>query len=120
MAYRSDESGKWEIYVQSFPTPGSKYQVSTSGGGGVIAWVRGGHELLFTGGDGFTLMAADMETSPTIRIGAPRRLFKLPPYVVGRDVTPDGQRVLVVVPAGQATAATITIEQNWTAAVKRP
>src|SRR5437870_4953223 len=45
MAYYSDESGKPEVYVQSFPTPGGKYQISTSGASAglqLMAWVHGG------------------------------------------------------------------------------
>jgi len=121
IAYYSDESGKPEIYVQSFPTPGSKYQVSTGGTNlQAAAWVRGGKELIFLGGDGATIMAADVTTGPTFHAGAPHRLFELREDFVSMDVTPDGQRVLVVAPAGQGSASTITIEQNWAAGLKQP
>ena len=85
-----------------------------------MAWVHGGQELIFIGGDGFTLMAADVTTGPSFRAGAPHKLFKLRQDYVSMDVAPDGQRVLVVAPAEQGAAATITIEQNWTADLKKP
>jgi Tol biopolymer transport system component len=124
MAYFSDESGKLELYVQSFPTPGSKYQVSTNGAGGQLNysswWARDGRELIYAGEDGFTLMAVDVQTSPTFKAGAPHKLFKLRGDCLWVDITRDGQRVLVTVPAGQASASTITLEMNWTAAVRKP
>ncbi len=120
MAYYSDESGAPETYVQSFPTPGSKYQVSTGGSGYFVGWSRGGRELIYLGSDGFTLLAVDVTTDPTFRPGAPRRLLKLRQDYVAFDVTPDGQRVLVVAPAGQGSATTITVSQNWTAGLEKP
>jgi len=122
IAYNSDESGKSEVYVQSFPSPGSKYQVSTngsSGGSTSIEWTRGGDELVFIGGDGLTLMAADVTSSPGFRVGAPRKLFKARQDLVAWNVTPDGQRFLIVAPAGLASSSKITLEMNWTAALKR-
>ncbi len=120
IAYTSDESGKQDVYVQSFPAPGSKHQVSTGSAGLRVIWSRGGKELVFVAGDGFTLMAVDVTTSPAFHVSAPRKLFKLRQDYVGIEVTPDGQRVLVVAPAGQGAAPTITIEQNWTAGLKKP
>jgi len=122
MAYLSDESGKQELYVQSFPTLGSKYQVSASGAGSNLLplWVRGGRELIYLGGDGVTFMAADVQTSPTFKAGAPHKLFKLRGDWQWADVSRDGQRVLVILPAGQASASSITVEMNWTAAMRKP
>ncbi len=122
MAYFSDESGRWELYVQSFPTPGGKYQVSTNGAGLTLPswWTRGGRELVYAAEDGATLMAVEVQTSPTFRAGASRKLFKLRADFLWADVTRDGQRVLVTVPAGRASASTITVEMNWAAAMRRP
>jgi len=124
MAYFSEESGKVELYAQSFPSPGSKYQVSTNGAGGPLNfpswWVRDGRELIYLGQDGLTLMAADVQTSPAFKAGAPHKLFKLRADCLWADITRDGQRVLVTVPAGQASASTITVEMNWTAAMRKP
>ena len=115
----SDESGRNEVYIQSFPTPSGKYQVSTEGVPGSIAflvWQSGA--LFFLGPDGVTLMAAEVRTTPTFQVGAPRKLFRLRPDFVGLDVTPDGRRILIAAPAGQASTG-ITLIENWTAALKR-
>jgi Tol biopolymer transport system component len=122
MGYTSDESGRWELYVQSFPEPGSKYQVSSNGAtqGSYLWWVRDGQELIYGGVDGLTLMAVDVQTSPTFRAGAPQKLFRLPADYAGLDITGDGQRVLVTMPAGGASAPTIVLEMNWTAALRKP
>jgi Tol biopolymer transport system component len=122
MAYFCDESGKWEVYVQSFPTPGSKYQVSTEGAGLTLEawWVRDGRELIYFGADCLTLMAVDVQTTPTFKAGTPHKLFQLPAGWLWADIARDGQRVLVAVPASQASASTITIEMNWTAALREP
>ncbi len=120
MAYHCDESGRTELFVQSFPLPGAKYQVS-SGGTEIRStrWTRSGKELMFLAGDGLTVMAADVTTGTAFRAGAPRELFKLRSDVAGVDFSPDGERILAAVPAGQPQALSITIELNWLAAIER-
>jgi len=81
--------------------------------------VRGGQELLFLAGDGLTVMAVDVRTSPGFQSDAPKELFRLRQDHVAMDFAPDGQRILVAAPAGQARSATITLELNWTAALKK-
>jgi Tol biopolymer transport system component len=73
IAYASDESGVYEIYVQPFPPTGGKWQVST-GGGVQPRWRRDGKELFYVAFDR-TLMAVDVSTTPAISFGAPRRFF---------------------------------------------
>ena len=118
MAYHCDESGRMELFVQSFPSPGAKYQVS-SGGTTILRtrWTRGGKELMFVAGDGITVMAVDVTTGATFRAGTPHELFKLRSDVVGSDFSPDGERILAAVPAGQPQALSITVELNWLAAI---
>jgi len=120
MAYHCDESGRMELFVQSFPIPGAKYQVSS--GGTLIndtRWTRDGKELMFRAGDGLTLMAVDVTTGAAFRAGAPHELFKLRSDVLGIDFAPDGERILAAVPAGQPQALSITVEMNWLAAIER-
>jgi serine/threonine-protein kinase len=97
MAYASDESGQFEIYVRPYPGPGGKWQLSTEGGKGPI-WSRDGREIFYT--DGHKMMVVPVEIEPTFSPGAPRRLFEYgfvravgpsPDY----DVAPDGQRFLM-------------------------
>jgi len=117
LAYYSDESGKYEIYVQSFPTPGSKYQVSTSGGT-VALWSRDGKEMIINGIDG-TIQSVDVQTTPAFKAGAPRTLFKLRQDLAGFAATADLQRFLESVPVGEASPSSITLVLNWTAALNR-
>ncbi|HEX4824450.1 MAG TPA: protein kinase [Candidatus Polarisedimenticolaceae bacterium] len=120
IAYSSDESGRLELYVQSFPTAGSKAQVTSAGEfGSMKRWTKGGKELMFLGIDGRTVMAADVSIGATFHAGAPHELFKLRPDWTGWDFTPDGERVLVVAPAGPPQAPAIAIDLNWSAELER-
>jgi Tol biopolymer transport system component len=114
VAYGSDESGKFELFVQSFPVPGAKYQLTSKGINTFNErWTKNGKEFMFLSGDANTVMAIDVTTGGTFRAGAPRALFKLRADVVGYDFTPDGERVLVSVPAGTSVPPSITIDVNW-------
>ena len=73
LAYQSNESGRLEIYVQSFPEPGHKVKVS-KGGGILPRWRRDGRELYFVAADD-KLMAAPVETGANFSAGAPVPLF---------------------------------------------
>jgi Tol biopolymer transport system component len=123
LAYNSDETGTSEIYVRSFPEPGEKYRVSTSGGT-VTQWSSDGKELLFFSlnryysGSG-PIYAVDVETSPTFRAGAPRMLFPPRPDLSGLAMTADLSRFLATVPAEGAPPASITVTLNWQAALER-
>jgi serine/threonine protein kinase len=98
IAYRSDESGRNEVYVRAFgpsgAAAGGKWQVSTNGGI-EPRWPRQGHEIFYVGPDN-VLMAVTVQTGTTFEAGVPRALFAAQPAGVLRyDVTPDGQRFLV-------------------------
>ena len=124
LAYASDESGRREIYVQSFPGPEGKWQISTDGGTEPV-WNPKGHELFYRNGD--KMMAVDISTQPNFSAGKPRMLFagqfvaaagSDPNY----DVSPDGQRFLMLEEAepGTSTAsAQIIVVQNWVNELKR-
>ena len=117
MSYSSDESGKSEVYVQSFPTPGNKYQVSTAGGFFGL-WSKDGTEMLVPALDG-TLQVMDVRTTPTFTLGAPHTLFKVRQDVVGMGGLPDFSRFLETVPVGAAAANSVTLELNWVSALKK-
>jgi len=119
MLYTSDESGRNECYVQSFPTPGQKYQVTT-GGCFFARWRGDGKVILIMGQDGQTILAADvLESGSEFLASAPRLLFRLPPNVGGFDVTRDGQRFLAGVPEGKMVSQSITVVTNWQEELKR-
>ena len=117
LAYQSDESGKSEVYVQSFPTPGNKYQVSTAGGFGAFWSITGKEMLVFTL-DG-TVQAADVQTSPNFKLGALHTLFKSRQDLLAFKPTPDATRFLETVPVGAASSASVTVEINWQAGLKK-
>jgi Tol biopolymer transport system component len=114
IAYTSDESGPGELFVQSFPVPGAKYQLTSGGASNYnLRWSKGGKELMFLAGDSLTVMAIDVTTGASFRAGAPHQLFKLRPDFVGYDFAPDGEDVLVVAPPGAPLSPSITIDVNW-------
>ena len=114
IAYYSDEAGRMELFVQSFPAPGAKYQVSNGGVAYVnTRWTRGGKELMFVAADGFTVMSTEVAIGASFHAGEPRALFKLRADHVGVDFSPDGERILASTPAGRLQSPSITLEMNW-------
>ena len=119
VAYASNESGKWEIYVTSFPEPGGKWQVST-GGGEQPRWRGDGKELFYLSSDG-KMMAAPVTIGANFDAGTPVPLFQAtprPPVASAElfvyDVSRDGQRFLIITPVKQETAP-MSVVLNWTA-----
>jgi len=119
IAYYSDEAGRMELFVQSFPAPGAKYQVSNGGVSYInTRWTRGGKELMFVAADGFTVMSTEVSTGASFHAGEPRALFKLRADVVNVDFAPDGERILAAAPAGRLQTPSITLEMNWPALLR--
>jgi serine/threonine protein kinase len=125
IAYASDESGKYEIYVQRFPDPsvGQKTTVST-GGGSQPRWSKDGRELFYLRSDG-NLMAVAVRTRPDFESGAVTTLFKtalstnMNAYRMDYVPAADGQRFLMKVPVEGTTPPSITVVLNWTALLKK-
>ena len=76
LAYGSDESGRFEVYLQSFPTLGNKVQVSTNGGFSP-QWSGDGRELFFQSPDN-AILSSHVQTAPSLRFTPPVRLFRIP------------------------------------------
>jgi len=120
-AYVSSESGRPEVYVQSFPPAGGKWQVST-GGGGQPQWRRDGKELFYISPDK-RLMAVPVSLEGTFESGTPTQLFStqvtsfLSPdrYVVSAD----GQRFLINSAVEETSATPINVTLNWTSTLKK-
>jgi Tol biopolymer transport system component len=115
IAYNSDESGRAEIYVRPYPGPGGKWQISTEGGTEPI-WNPRGRELFYRNGN--KLMAVEINTESTFSAGKPRVLFEGPYVPTPRsfpdyDVSPDGQRFLMLRATDQAPPNQINVVLNW-------
>lgn len=121
VTYRSNESGRSEVYVQSFLSPGSQRQISTAGGE-EPHWRRDGKELFYI--EGKRLMAVDVGTYGRIfDFGVPKPLFDVSLEVETRrshyQVAANGQKFLVVTPLGSRQSVPITVVTNWTVALKQ-
>ena len=130
ISYSSNESGQNEIYVQEFPGPGPKIQISTAGGTDAT-WKRTGGELYYRTGD--RMMVIAVVTRPAFTAGKPSVLFE-GHYNLGQnsmcgppspsssnyDVTADGQRFLMVKEGERDVPPTeIRVVPNWSEEVKR-
>jgi len=116
LAYISDESGRFEIYVQPYPGPGGKWLISTEGGTEPV-WNPNGRELFYRSGG--KMMAVDIATQPGFTASKPRVLFEgqylpTPATAPNYDVSPDGQRFPMVKPseAGEAAPTQINVVLN--------
>ena len=123
VAYASSETGRPEIYVQTFPEHLGKWQVSTSGGI-EPTWRRDGKELFYLSPDN-RMMAVEVNTdSGNFQAGIPKPLFQAQ-LIVGffwRNrylASADGQRFLMLTPTGDAASAPLTVVLNWPADLKR-
>jgi Tol biopolymer transport system component len=124
VAYSSDESGIFDVYLQSFPTPGAKQIVSIRGGAEPV-WRKDGRELYYMAADR-TLMAVDVEDSgSTLRVARPRALFRAPvsgPLNVYRShyaATADGQRFVLDAVDAPSARESISVMANWTGLLQR-
>ena len=120
LAYASNESGRYEVYVQPFPDGGGRRQIS-SDGGDAPAWSRDGRELFFL--DGQKVMAVTVTTSPTFRSSVPRILFEFPfaQTIAKRqyDVAPDGRFVVIEAQASAVPSTEIYLATNWATELNR-
>jgi len=120
VAYTSNESGRYEVYVAPFPGPGGKWQVST-GGGTFPRWRRDGTEIFYLAPDKKLMMAAVNGKSGSFEVGAVKPLFQT--HATGSryeyDVTADGQRFLINTAPEQTASAPVTVVLNWTAGLKK-
>jgi serine/threonine-protein kinase len=123
LSYVSDESGRPEIYVQPFPGPGGKWQISTDGGIEPL-WNPNGRELFYRSGN--RMMAVPVTMQPVFSAGRPTILFEgdylaspFPQTGTTYDVTRDGQRFLMAKDVESAAATQINVVVNWHEELKR-
>jgi serine/threonine-protein kinase len=126
IAYSSNETNRFEVYVQAFPNPGRKYQISSSNGGTEPIWAKNGRELFYRNGD--KMMAVVVDTrGDNLEPGPPTLLFE-GHFAVSNvsggdawyDVNSDGSRFLMLkADESSNNAASIVIVENWTNELKR-
>jgi serine/threonine-protein kinase len=130
LAYESNESGQYEVYVRPFPGPGGRLQISTQGGLEPV-WSRNGRELFYRSGD--RMMAVEISSqrdsngafSSGFSASVPRLLFEGHYQYSGLvssdyDVSPDGQRFLMVQSSGPEQIPTqIRVVLNWLEELKQ-
>jgi serine/threonine-protein kinase len=128
LAYESNSSGQFEIYVRPFPSVGAgQWQVSNAGGVQAL-WARSGRELFYLAPDGALLTVPVEPRGTTWGAGTATKLFA-GRYFTGADssrqyeVSPDGQRFLMIKEAGAtnqtATPPQVIVVQHWTEELKR-
>ena len=120
IAYDSNESGRWEVYVQSFPPSGGKWPIS-SGGGLLPLWRADGKELFYITEDG-KLISAEVKVGSALESGVPQQLFQASIKNTGFGycyaVAADAQRFLVNTPAEANNPTPMTVVLNWTSDLK--
>ena len=125
IAYLSDETGRFEVYVQSFPEGGRKVQVTTYGTAGarssqpVTWWRRDGKQLVVLNADSTRILGLDIEPGTDFRISSPKVIATVRPQVITMTWTADLQRALTIVPESGAAAWSLTFVRPWTAAIGR-
>jgi eukaryotic-like serine/threonine-protein kinase len=124
VAYASNESGKFEIYVTSFPEAQGKWQVS-NGGGTQPRWRRDTKELFYIAPDG-KMMAVPVSGGANFDAGAPAALFQAhareffaTSEQVSYDVSKDGQRFLINTQVKNADTHPMSVILNWDADIKK-
>ena len=127
IAYYSNESGRNELYVQSFPTPGHKTQVSTEGANASAftgladsIWWRRQDEILYLSSDSTTVLAVAVETGESVKVGATQPLFKLPQGTIELTASPDGKRFLATMLVPGRAQSALSVVVNWDAGLKKP
>jgi Tol biopolymer transport system component len=108
IAYRSNESGRYEVYVRPFPGPGGKWQISTSGGGAPL-WSQDGKQIYYATPDDKMVAVPITATESTLTAGNPVELLDTEPYMLaffrGFDLSPDGRTFALLKPAGEVEEA---------------
>ena len=122
LAYSSDESGKREVFVVSFPQGGGKWQVS-SGGGSDPRWSADGKELFYLSQDNKLTSAEIQEKAGSIGIGKTQTLFQASTLLVAGssyDITSDGKKFIVALSVVPSSTEPVTLVTNWPASLKKP
>jgi Tol biopolymer transport system component len=120
VAFQSDESGRYEVYIDTFPEPRGKVRIST-GGGVLPRWGVDGRELFYVSADSMLMSVGLKPGTGALQPSEPHALFRL--LVIDTNVSPydaarDGQRFLVLETAEHA-AQPLTVIVNWPALLNK-
>ncbi|MGH9788827.1 MAG: hypothetical protein ACRD4U_09025, partial [Candidatus Acidiferrales bacterium] len=122
LAYASNETGRWEIYVLPYPGPGPRVQISTEGGL-EPRWSPTGRELFYRNGD--KMMVVEVATAGPLSPDAPRLLFEgrflrggSNPGWAQYDVSADGRRFLMIRSEQEGGPTQMTVVLNWLAELR--
>jgi Tol biopolymer transport system component len=116
LLYLSDESGQFEVYLQPFPGPGPRNQVSTAGGA-EPSWSRDGREILYREKRDVVAVSFDAGAEPPV--GRPRRLIEGGPYRASGslnrfyDASPEGRHFAMLALQGQMSLTELRVVLNW-------
>jgi Tol biopolymer transport system component len=117
LAYTSNETGRYEVYVVPFPNSKTAKWPVSSGGGSEPVWAHNGHELFYRDATG-NMVAVEFSGRPTFATTGSRVLFNARDYLVGAshrfwDISRDDQRFLMVRPKEGAAGQMIVVVENW-------
>ena len=123
ISYQTDDSGRNKVFVMTYPDSGSRGEVSPDGGAQPV-WRADGKELFYVAPDNTAMVVDVREGRSTVEFGTPRRLFQAPITVLPArqpswtwDVSPDGQRFLLIL--AKDDDAPVTLVTNWQADLKK-
>ena len=117
LAYQSNESGRFEVYLRSFPEGDQVIQVSTTGGLAPV-WSRKGTDLFYRAISG-PVMLATVSSTPAPAVSTPRPLFDAQGYENLFDVAPDGRFLMMPLIASDATGGQIHVILNFLAELRQ-
>jgi hypothetical protein len=121
VAYESDETGRYEVYIPSFPEKRGATQISANGGQ-YPPWGPDGDELFYVSLDNKLVLVNLTIASDSVKPSTAHELFPVPAADIGfsrYDIAPDGQRFLVRATPEKAAAQPLTVIVNWPAMLKK-
>jgi hypothetical protein len=120
VAYHSDESGEFEVYVTPFPGPGRRWQVSTASGAYPV-WSGDGSQVIFTRMNGVLMSARVRARGETFEVVGEDELFTMRPPEVGGSyfsISRDAERVLIIPGTAQRADSLLHLLVNWPTALE--
>ena len=117
LAYSSNETGRYEVYVVPFPNAKAAKWPISSGGGSEPVWAHNGHELFYRDAGG-KMIVVDFHGTPTFSAGTPKVLFSAREYITGPshrqyDISPDDRRFLMLRTRDTGARDNIIVVENW-------